>query len=348
MKMTMMRITGLLALVLCVAVAVCARGLSLRPVGGLVCVADTVAPEDRQADGEKKKPKKKEKAPEAAPELTKEQKAHKKSYERNRKLLVNALRKSEAVLGKIDTLHGQTDALSAQLPELRARRDSVTAALARQDTVLSDLVRRHKYVVDELTDACRPLLHTPLEALDADSLADALLAAETVEAKDLRDDLLALRRLVDWNARCLTVLGDLVPTDTLAVVEAEGRRLSESPRLAEVHQELLRQRLAALADYRDDLVTLRAAVVAVVTEEKFREKRAAANDQFSWNNLKMRFEDDGYETKFKEQQEKLRTAALRRVADEFRTEVVKRHDTRLEHFFQLVPAHPSAASQPRP
>ena len=34
MKMTMMRITGLLALVLCVAVAVCARGLSLRPVGG--------------------------------------------------------------------------------------------------------------------------------------------------------------------------------------------------------------------------------------------------------------------------------------------------------------------------
>lgn len=348
MKMTMMRITGLLALVLCVAVAVCARGLSLRPVGGPVCVADTVAPEDRQADGEKKKPKKKEKVPEAATELTKEQKAHKKSYEKNHKLLFEALRKSEAVLGKIDTLHGQTDALSAQLPELRARRDSVTAAFARQDTVLSDLIRRHKYVVDELTDACRPLLRTPLEALDADSVAEALLAAETVEAKDLQDDLLALRRLVDWNAHCLTVLGDLVPADTLAVVEAEGRRLLESPRLAEVHQELLRQRLAALSDYREDLVTLRSAVVAVVTEEKFREKRAAANDQFSWNNLKMRFEDDGYETRFKEQQSKLRTAALRRVADEFRTEVVKRHDTRLESFFQLVPAHPAAASQPRP
>ena len=85
--MTMMRITGLLALVLCVAVAVCARGLSLRPVGDPVCVADTVAPEDRQAYGEKKKSKKKEKVPEAAPELTKEQKAHKKSYEKNHKLL---------------------------------------------------------------------------------------------------------------------------------------------------------------------------------------------------------------------------------------------------------------------
>lgn len=282
---------------------------------------------------------------EASAELSKEQQEARKLYEKNSAKLARLLKK-RAPVGRGRLLRRETGHLLAGRSALLQERAEISAALARHDSLLNVLDAAHRQVVDELTAACQPLLQRPVAELRADSLAEALLAARTAGAGQLRDDLAALADLAAWNTRCLAALDSLTAPARLAALEAEARRLQELPRLAAAHRQLLRQRLDSVAAYRADLQVLREAVVAVAGAEKFCADRAAASDKFSWENLRIRFTAQQLDERLAAARSRLRSATLRRAATEFGTEVVRTRHTRLERYFGLpaAGAGPDAAS----
>ena len=280
---------------------------------------------------------------EASAELSKEQQEARKLYEKNSAKLARLLKKNAPQLAEADSLRRETGHLLAGRSALLQEHAEISAALVRHDSLLNVLDAAHRQVVDELTAACQPLLQRPVAELRADSLAEALLAARTAGAGQLRDDLAALADLAAWNTRCLAAL---TAPARLAALEAEARRLQELPRLAAAHRQLLRQRLDSVAAYRADLQVLREAVVAVAGAEKFCADRAAASDKFSWENLRIRFTAQQLDERLAAARSRLRSATLRRAATEFGTEVVRTRHTRLERYFGLPAAGggPDAAS----
>ena len=283
---------------------------------------------------------------EASAELSKEQQEARKLYEKNSAKLARLLKKNAPQLAEADSLRRETGHLLAGRSALLQEHAEISAALVRHDSLLNVLDAAHRQVVDELTAACQPLLQRPVAELRADSLAEALLAARTAGAGQLRDDLAALADLAAWNTRCLAALDSLTAPARLAALEAEARRLQELPRLAAAHRQLLRQRLDSVAAYRADLQVLREAVVAVAGAEKFCADRAAASDKFSWENLRIRFTAQQLDERLAAARSRLRSATLRRAATEFGTEVVRTRHTRLERYFGLPAAGggPDAAS----